>query len=147
MTRLPLVLIMVVILFVPTNAGAQETPSQNPETTSLAVHGQPGTWFPRATANRLIADVEELHTLRTDIIPALNDKIHLSEEANGLLRENLRLTEQQVTIWKQSFDRLARQIRPRHVSWYETPIFWMSVGAVATGALAIGLAYGLREAR
>lgn len=139
-------LTVLVILLAPVDARAQDaTPA--PETRALVVQGAPGTWFPRASADRLLAGIEELRHLRDDVVPALNGQVGLAHETEQLLRANLALTEQQVRIWKESFGRLARQIRPHRTAWYETPVFWLSIGALATGALAVGLAFGLGEAR
>jgi len=129
-------------LLVPLDVAAQDPP-----TSQVVTHrGAVGQWFPEAAAVRLLADIAAFRSMRDRQIPALERSLQLAREATALTGINLRLTEQQASIWKASFERLARSVRPVRTAWYETPVFWFCMGVVGTGVLAVGLAFGLNWA-
>lgn len=107
-------------------------------------NGVQGMWFPMDTARRLLAEVEEGQSLRLQI-QLLNQKLELKEETLTLLQQNVSLSEQQATQWRNALNESLKVNVRSHTIW-DSSEFWFFTGFASAAVLSIGLSFGLSEA-
>jgi len=130
--------------------------SAEPESILLTHEGVPGMWFPMAKADLLLEDVRRLPLIEAKV-ELLELKIRSQTQYVLLLRQDIEITEQISDKWKTAFDEQLKVTEAQAVyykdeiqslkKWYRAPALWFSVGVLITGALAVGLNYGLAETR
>jgi len=150
MIRLIAVLAAVLCFLAPIQAASQPRaqPSaqaaEQPRSQLVTHQGVPGMWFPMASAERLLADIETLASLRLQV-NLLDQRIRLGDETKQLLRENLSYTQQQSDHWRTAL-RAAVSTRQSSPSVWQSPTFWFFVGFTSAAVMAVGLTFGLRAA-
>lgn len=129
---------------------------QEPSSTLLENNGVQGYWFPMMVGDRLLKDVTELKLLR-EKLTLIDAKLEAKDSLIDLLRQDAAASEAIASKWKLAFE---EQVEVTHSQqkyyeaeieslkkWYRSPVLWFSVGVIVTGALAVGLNYGLAETR
>lgn len=129
---------------------------QEPSSTLLENNGVQGYWFPMTVGDRLLKDVTELKLLR-EKLTLIDTKLESKDNLIDLLRQDVAASEAIADKWRVAFE---EQIEVTHSQkkyyeseikalkkWYRSPVLWFSVGVLVTGALAVGLNYGLAETR
>lgn len=150
MTRLVVIVVILTVMTTPLPAWPQPVPPADSaedltHSRPLQYHGADGFWFPRAATVRLLQQLEELSSLRIETHD-LEQKVALRLETVQLLRDNLRITQQQSDHWRAGLMAAVRATRPPHRSLWESPTFWFFTGVVSSAVLAIGLTFGLSHA-
>ncbi len=112
-----------------------------PQSRLLEVDGEPGMWFPIATARRMLADLGEMPLLRRQIT-LLEDRLELKVEAIALLAQNIELTEEQAAHWRRALEAALKRA-DRKPGFFETPSFTFVMGFISAGAFSIAMVYGL----
>ena len=100
-----------------------------------------------------------IETGKTTVVigPSGCGKTVLIKHLIALLKMDVATSEKIADKWKAAFD---EQVKVTHAQqkyyeseikalkkWYRSPVLWFSVGVIVTGALAVGLNYGLAETR
>jgi predicted nucleic acid-binding Zn-ribbon protein len=106
--------------------------------------------------DRLLKDVTELK-LVSEKLALIDTKLEAKDNLIELLRQDVAASEAIADKWKVAFE---EQVEVTHAQqkyyeseikalkkWYRSPVLWFSVGVIVTGALAVGLNYGLAETR
>ena len=148
--RIVVAIVALVILF-PMAALCQDTGSM-----LLEHNGVQGYWFPMESGDRLLKDVTELKLVR-EKLSLIDVKLKETEHLIELLKMDVATSEKIADKWKVAFE---KQVEVTHSQqeyyeaeikslkkWYRSPVLWFSVGVIVTGALAVGLNYGLAETR
>jgi len=122
----------------------------------LEQDGKPGFWFPEDVATRMLADLQEFPLMKLKV-GKLESKVDTMEEYERLLKLDLEVTEQIGNKWKTAFDEQVKvnaaqqKFHQKELAsskkWYRSPVLWFSVGFVMASAMAVGLTFGLAEAR
>jgi len=130
--------------------------AEEPSSALLTHEGVEGIWFPMEKADKLLEDVGKLSLLNNKI-DLLELKSRKQEEYILILHKDIKVTEKIGDKWKTAFDEQLKVTAAQKEyyrgeiqslrKWYRAPALWFSVGVLVTGALAVGLNYGLAETR
>ena len=119
-------------------------PVQEPQSQTLVFQGMAGMWYPMESARRMLADIEAATGLRIQVA-RFEERVRLGDETATLLRDNLRITQEQSDHWRKALQAAVSTRRPSTSIW-QSPTFWFFTGFVSAAVLAIGLTFGLSHA-
>lgn len=131
-------------------------PALASESQIITYEGQTGFFFPEEIGTLMLKDLEEFKIqkhrvslleekliLTADKIALLNTEIQIVDEISQKYKENY-VNEHQLRISDQKH---YEAIIKKKDAWYRHPTLWFGVGFVVAAAAAIGLTFGLQEAR
>jgi hypothetical protein len=130
--------------------------AQEPERAIVVYQGVKGYWFSETIGEKLLKDVSELSIIRQKL-SEFNLKLELKDEKLELVKYQLKLESEISARWKTAFEgevQLVQKeqqrydaLRDKENAWYKSNALWCGVGAVLGAALAVGLTFGLQEAK
>ena len=122
----------------------------------LEHNGIAGFWFPEDTATKMLKDLRELPLLRKKG-ELYELEVKKQEELKLLLMQDIEVTEKISSKWEKAFEKQVKVTKiqkdyykdqlSESKKWYRSPVLWFSTGFLLAGGLAIGLNYGLADAR
>lgn len=123
----------------------------------ITYDGEVGYFFDEETGDEILEDLTEFKKLKYEKIPALELKLKLQtydlelhkrdvkfvERVNEKLEDSLQDSED---LREKETKYLREQLEKKQV-WYKHPVTYFVIGILVGGALSVGLAFGLQEAK
>lgn len=144
-------LVVILLVLFPFRVLAQE-----PDRAIVVYQGVKGYWFSEEVGKRILKDVSDLPILKQKLAE-FELKLSLKDEKVDLVKYQLQLESQISDRWKTSFEEEVKlvqkeqkrydELRDKENAWYKSNALWCGVGAVLGAALAVGLTFGLQEAK
>jgi len=123
----------------------------------VAYKGVMGVWFTEDAATRMLQDLEEFNQLKNLKIPQLELKLDKQNYMLELYKQEVEVNAKLLGVWQENFKtseelRLAetsalRKSLDKKTAWFRSPALYLSLGILLGGAMAVGLSFGLQEAR
>lgn len=115
-----------------------------------------GFFFSEDIGTRMLSDLENVNFFKEQI-GALEKKLELKDEYLKLLKLEIKIVDEINAKMRKNVD-IVNNLRVKEVercqdklesseAWYRSPALWLGVGMVLGGGMAVGMAFGLQEAR
>jgi len=122
----------------------------------ITYKGTQGYFFSEKIGDQILKDLEtyklqikELDIYKLKIIK-LQDKIELLQlnvEVTEKITQGWQIVAKEQVVLAQNAEAKYARLRDKKEKWYRTPVFWMGFGMIVGGAMAVGITFGIKEAK
>jgi hypothetical protein len=123
----------------------------------ITYNGKRGYFFDEETGDKILQDLVEFHKLKNEKIPSLELKLKYQDYTLKLYRKDIeygeKINRSCASSLKESEDlrkdetRYLRSQLDKKQVWFKANSTFFVLGIVVGGALSVGLAFGLQEAK